>query len=158
MKLARLTLLVPVALAAACGSPTSPSTTPVAFTHTVSFGFCPPTSYCTSRLEMSEDEAVLIYSSREAGSITRRQAVDAALWRRVTDALQPAALRSLPGTVGCPDCADGGAEQIEVRFEDDQTTAVTFEYGDDVAGIEAVVDALREVRVSFGPPPASELP
>ena len=149
MKLARLTLLFPVALAAACGSPTSPSATPVTFTHTVSFGFCLPSAYCTSRLEMSETEAVMTYESREAGSIVRRQPVDAALWRKVTNALQPAAFRSLPGTIGCPDCADGGAERIAVTFEDGQTTAVTFEYKADVAGIDALAVELREVSRSF---------
>ena len=153
MKSTRLTLLIAVALAAACGSPTHPSETPVAFVHSVSFGFCLPSSYCTSRLELSEDEAVLTYVSREAGSIVRRQAVDAALWRTVTSALQPAALRSLPGTVGCPDCADGGTERIEVTFDDGQTAAVSFEYRARVDGIDALAVALREVRESFGPPP-----
>jgi hypothetical protein len=157
MKIPRLVL--PIALvAAACGGPTDPSTEPVSFTHAVSFGFCHPRAYCSSRLELTPRQAVLTWESRERGLVVQRHALDDALWSRVSGALDPEGLRALPDVVGCPDCADGGAESLRVAFGDGQADAVTFEYGDDVAGIAAVVDALREIRASFGPPPPSELP
>ena len=47
---------------------------------------------------------------------------------------------------------------MAVTFGDGQVERVTFEYHDDVRGIEAVVDALREVRRSFPTPPPPRLP
>lgn len=152
-------LVLPIALAAAaCGGPTDPSTEPVSFTHAVSFGFCDPRGYCSSRLELRPRLAVMTWESRERGAVVERRALDAAQWSRVSGALDPEGLRALPDVVGCPDCADGGAESLRVAFGDGQADAVTFEYGDEVAGIEALVDALREIRSSFDPPPPSALP
>jgi hypothetical protein len=154
MKISRLAYLIPAALVGAgCGSPTGASTEPVAFTHTVSFGFCLEASYCTSRLELSPQEAVLTYESRLRSPFVQRHALDAAAWKKVSDALDPAALHALPDVVGCPDCADGGAEAVTVVFADGQSDTVTFEYLQDVRGIQAVASALREIRQSFGPPP-----
>ena len=158
MKLTRLSLLIPFALlATACGSPTGPSE-PIAFVHTTSFGFCHPRAYCSSRLELFPRQAVMTYESRALGTVVQRQAVDTALWTRALEALDADALRALPDVVGCPDCADGGAESVAVTFGDGAVDRVTFEYNDDVTGIEGLVDALRELRTSFAPPPAPIAP
>jgi hypothetical protein len=154
MKISRLSLLIPLALlGAACGSPTGPSD-PTAFVHTVSFGFCDPRAYCSSRLELFPDQAVITYESRQLGSVVQRRALDGTLWTRAQEALDADALRALPDVVGCPDCADGGAESVEVAFGDGGSAAVKFEYGADVQGITEVVGVLRELRQSFTPPPA----
>ncbi len=153
MKISRRAFLIPVVLlAAACGSPTGPEG-PAVFVHTVSFGFCHPRAYCSSRLELSQSQAVMTYESRDLGVVVQRRAVDEALWARASEALDAGALRALPDVVGCPDCADGGAESVEVAFGDGQSAAVKFEYGDDVQGIGALVGVLRELRQSFTPPP-----
>ena len=100
---------VPLRSSPPCGTPTDPSNEPVSFTHTVSFGFCPPTVYCSSRLEVSPQEAVL--TSRAAKAPHRQVRLPGAVhWTRVSGALDAAGLRALPDVVGCPDCADGGAE------------------------------------------------
>ena len=154
MKITRLSFLIPVALiAAACGSPTGPSDA-VAITHSVSFGFCLPTAYCSSRLELAQGQAVLTYESRERAPVVQRRPLADAQWTRISEALDAAGLRALPDVVGCPDCADGGAEALRVSFGDGQTEAVTFEYGADVRGIEALVDVLREIRLGFDPAPS----
>jgi hypothetical protein len=155
MKTSRLPFLIPLTLLAACGSPTDPSTEPVSVTHTISFGFCPPSEYCSSRLEVSSQEAVRTLESRERPPIVQRRRLDAPQWARVAGALDPAGLRALPDVVGCPDCADGGAEGVSVAFADGQTDAVVFEYGADVAGIETLVSELRALRGLFGNPPPS---
>ena len=138
--------------------PTGASTEPVSFTHTVSFGFCLETAYCSSRLELSSREVVLTYESRKRGPFVQRGTRSAELWSKVAGALDPARLRALPSVLGCPDCADGGAESVTVAFGEGQVTKVTFEYRDDIAGINEMVDALREIRRSFDPPPAAEAP
>jgi hypothetical protein len=154
MKISRLSFLIALTLlGAACGSPTGPSD-PTAFVHTVSFGFCHPRAYCTSRLELLPNQAVMTFESRELGPVVQRRALDGALWTRAQEALDADALRALPDVVGCPDCADGGAESVAVAFGDGGSAEVKFEHGDDVQGITELVKVLRELRQSFTPPPA----
>ncbi len=55
---------------------------------------------------------------------------------------------SNPETLGCPDCADGGAEWLTI----DQTGSskkVTFEYGKDIPGQEKLVLFLRKERLAL---------
>jgi hypothetical protein len=47
---------------------------------------------------------------------------------------------------GCPDCADGGSEWIEIITDDDKSKKVTFEYGKTVPEIEKLIKLLREER------------
>jgi hypothetical protein len=60
-----------------------------------------------------------------------------------------AAFRELEGVHGCPDCADGGAEWIQVETADPMR--VTFEYGVDLDGIEDLQAEIRELRGRFEP-------
>ncbi len=151
MKPARSTFLTVVALLAmaACDSPVAPSGEPTSFESTVSFGLCPPSSYCSSRLEVSAGEAVLTRESRTQPPIVRRRALEPGEWRQLVAALDATQLRALPAVIGCPDCADGGAETLKVAFTTGSSTTVTFEHGQDVHGIESVVHQMRAIRSSL---------
>src|SRR5512134_2944965 len=131
-------LVVALVVVPTCGSPSTPSDQPVAFTSIVSFGFCAPALYCTSRLELSERRAALTYESRERAPLVQRRDLQPSEWQRLMAALDATRLRALPSRIGCPDCADGGAETLTVAFADGRSTSVTFEYDQDVPGIEAV--------------------
>ena len=50
--------------------------------------------------------------------------------------------------IGCPDCADGGAEWLELGFEG-QTKRVTFEYMNEPEELEEVIPELRIMMESF---------
>lgn len=50
---------------------------------------------------------------------------------------------------GCPDCADGGAEWLEVQFTDGATHHVKFEYGSAPEGFEEIISSLRTYRLSL---------
>lgn len=52
-------------------------------------------------------------------------------------------LQSLDDVIGCPDCADGGAEWLELRRAGQSVKKVTFEFGKAPKEIEKVVDLLR---------------
>lgn len=54
--------------------------------------------------------------------------------------------KTLDEVYGCPDCADGGSEWIEILKSGDDTHKVTFEYGKDVKGIENLINLLRNKR------------
>ena len=50
--------------------------------------------------------------------------------------------------IGCPDCADGGGEWVEVMF-DDTVKRITFEYGDTLEPIQNLIDQMRIIRERF---------
>ncbi|MVM29872.1 hypothetical protein GO755_07500 [Spirosoma sp. HMF4905] len=50
--------------------------------------------------------------------------------------------------LGCPDCADGGAEYVEIQIGD-QKHRVTFPYGETIPGFESLVSGLRSQRESI---------
>ena len=51
-------------------------------------------------------------------------------------------------TIGCPDCADGGAEWLELGFEN-EVKRVTFEYMNEPAEFKNLIPSLRELMASF---------
>lgn len=55
---------------------------------------------------------------------------------------------ALDETIGCPDCADGGAEWIELGFEED-TARVTFEYMNEPVEFEQIIPSLRQLMETF---------
>jgi len=142
---------------ATCGSPSTPSAQPVAFTSTVSFGFCAPSLYCTSRLELSEQRATLTYESGQQAPLVKRRDLEPGEWQRLVAALDATRLRALPSRIGCPDCADGGAETLTVAFAEGPSSSVTFEYGQDVPGIAAVQARIRSIREAFDRPETGPL-
>lgn len=56
---------------------------------------------------------------------------------------------SLDDIIGCPDCADGGSEWLEIIVNSGKTKRVTFEYGKEPPGFEELVKKLREHRLGF---------
>ena len=152
-----LLLVVGLVAVATCGSPSTPSAEPVAFTSLVSFGFCAPSLYCTSRLELSERRAALTYEGSERAPLVHRRDLRPGEWQRLVAALDATRLRALPSRNGCPDCADGGAETLTVAFADGPSISVTFEYDGDVPAIEAVRAQIRTIRQSFDRPDTGPL-
>ncbi len=55
----------------------------------------------------------------------------------------------LKDVYGCPDCADGGAEWLEVQFSDGTVKNVKFNYGSSVEGFEEIISSLRSHRLSL---------
>lgn len=53
-----------------------------------------------------------------------------------------------PAVLGCPDCADGGAEYIELQVGE-QKHRVTFPVGTTIPGFESLVTGLRNQRAAF---------
>ncbi|HPG38384.1 MAG TPA: hypothetical protein PLP19_02320 [bacterium] len=50
--------------------------------------------------------------------------------------------------IGCPDCADGGAEWLEV-ITDDRYKKITFENGDSLATIQPLINKLRQMYTDY---------
>jgi hypothetical protein len=137
--------LAPLALSiGACGQSTTGASDVSFVEWTSSFGFCHPTSYCTTRLRVTGREAVLTLESRELHPVTTQTQLTVA----EADALAAAAARArfdaLPPVVGCPDCADGGAEMLTVMAGVEQES-VTFEYEARLDALEPLLGQMRSL-------------
>ena len=56
--------------------------------------------------------------------------------------------KMLDTILGCPDCADGGAEWLELSFEGD-IKRVTFEYMNEPDEIKFIIEDLRDLMLGF---------
>lgn len=131
-------------------TPTTPSGAISLIGSTTSFGFCAPSSYCTTRLEARADGALYVAESRNLPARQARISLSSAEWQGLVNALDETRLRALPAVVGCPDCADGGAETL-TAVVNGRSTTVTFEYGRDLPGLEALLRRVRALRERAAP-------
>jgi hypothetical protein len=115
-----------------------------------SFGEC--LGYC--RTELSIDSLSLTLTEVPQGwpptlpTRTRTLPLTLADWKRVRALVDATALKRLEGVHGCPDCADGGAEWIEIGTRTG-AVRVTFEYGAELAGIRPLQVEIRALRDRF---------
>lgn len=58
------------------------------------------------------------------------------------------AFLAMDEVIGCPDCADGGAEWLELVFEN-EVKRVTFEYMNEPDELKDVIPSLRETMETF---------
>ena len=113
------------------------------------FGFCG--GYCKSEVEIVNRDVVFIASSWSApnypdtmlnGNISIQE------WDSLLETVNMDSLVSLDDIIGCPDCADGGGEWIEITKED-MTKRVTFEHGKTVEQIQILIEKIRVIRERF---------
>ena len=82
----------------------------------------------------------------DAPHTTQAAPLDAATWDALLKAIDSAALTALPETVGCPGCADGTIEWLEVR-RGTFHKRVRFSPWDDLgAGNAALLQQIRTLR------------
>lgn len=74
--------------------------------------------------------------------------ITSAEWDSLKNLADLEALKSFPDVVGCPDCADGGAEWISLD-DGRQVKKVTFEYGDTLDGLGPILLRLAALRAVF---------
>jgi hypothetical protein len=137
-----LVALIP-ALGLGCSSPTDPEV--LTIRGGTSFGFCAPTAYCETTVQITPGSAAFTKKSRSLGEVQASATLARGVWERLVDAVDEEQLRALPAVVGCPDCADGGAEWVEVTTEG-WTHRVTFEFGSAPESIEKLVIEVRRIR------------
>jgi hypothetical protein len=89
--------------------------------------------YCTTRLE---------------------QRISAALapgeWQEIARLAADTNLTGLPPVIGCPDCADGGAESLTI-VESGESRSVSFEYGAAIEQAQPLLDRVRALRTKMTP-------
>jgi hypothetical protein len=78
-------------------------------------------------------------------TITRTETLSDSLWNSVRANLKLNAFLDLPEVIGCPDCADGGAEWLEIVLNSGAKHKVTFEYGNEPQTLKSYLPVLREM-------------
>jgi len=110
-----------------------------------SFGFC--AGYCRSALEITSERATyrLFDDRTQQPELVRSAAISAAEWQELETAVRRQPLEALPAVIGCPDCADGGAESLEVVAQD-WSHSVTFDRGVAIQELQPLLDRVRAIR------------
>lgn len=115
-----------------------------------SFGMC--IGYCNKDIELIATKATFTKSSlRDPVKYPTRtctKTVSASKSAELVTMVQFNEFRKIPKTLDCPDCADGGAEYVEIQIGD-LKHRVTFEYGKTIPGFEILVKDLRVQRDLF---------
>ncbi|MCX6213188.1 hypothetical protein [Spirosoma sp.] len=116
-----------------------------------SFGMC--VGYCKHDYVISGTTLMLTQTSQartqnQNPAKTCQTTIPQAVWDTLRAAANPTLFIQKPEQLGCPDCADGGAEYIEMEANG-QKHRVTFEYGATIPGFEPLVTALRAQREAF---------
>ncbi len=147
-----LLLLLPVGGCSLLGSGPDEEDAPALFSGT-SFGEC--LGYCVTELSVTGRTARLVYSgwTRAVPDVRHERALSAAERGQLDRALDLQALRRAASQYGCPDCADGGAEWVGAELAEGGQKRVTFEYGTEVVGLDAYIEAMRDLRAGFPGPP-----
>ena len=109
-----------------------------------SFGMC--AGYCKRELVLNNKQATLSLSKNGSNPETKKcvNELAAATVKSINNSIDANTFNSLPDVIGCPDCADGGAEYIEIT-NNGKTKKVTFEYGKTPPQIKQLVDQIKPV-------------
>lgn len=115
-----------------------------------SFGFC--MKDCNDEVTVENTKVQFVLSGNDKsrfpdkkteGKITEQE------WVSILQLIDSQALMSLPNVIGCPDCGDGGAEWVEVTFENGTSKRVTFEYRNQPQQIKALAEKLAAIREPY---------
>lgn len=116
------------------------------------FGMC--LGPCKKEMALVNDEAEFtVFQNGGRGTnggdpVTYKEKLTSDYLAEVSKNIDFAAFSKLPEVIGCPDCADGGSEWVEI-IKNDSRHKVTFEFGHDVKEIASLLKLLREKRVYF---------
>ncbi|MAG02813.1 hypothetical protein CMI42_05740 [Candidatus Pacearchaeota archaeon] len=112
-----------------------------------SFGEC--LGYCEEDITIVKENIVFHKNGRGQDDlfpeVTEEVPISPEQWNALLNSLDLEKFSSLDDVIGCPDCADGGAEWIEID-NGETTKKVTFEYGDSISEIDSFILSLRKIR------------
>lgn len=113
-----------------------------------SFGMC--IGYCVNSLLINDLNVVLTKTKHGSTPDTKicKQTITETEVNEIKNLLNVAKLKALPEVIGCPDCADGGAEWVSIRA-DGKEYKVTFDYGHAPESLKDAVAKLKAIAETF---------
>jgi hypothetical protein len=116
--------------------------------HGSSFGHC--RGFCNKELKLMEKKTN--FSTWENGGAGVKNVLEVATigtdFNKIASQIDEETFKKLKSTYGCPDCADGGAEWIEIKAGM-KTKRVTFEYGNPPEELKALNEQLRLIQQQY---------
>jgi hypothetical protein len=114
------------------------------------FGEC--LGYCDNSIYVEPNRTAFVAVARDGSYPPYRQYTYGGTgWNDLLKAVDWDTFSQLPETMGCPDCADGGAEWIEVAVSG-RKHRVTFEFGAEIESIQPLIDLMRKMRNQYEAP------
>jgi hypothetical protein len=114
-----------------------------------SFGMC--AGYCRHEITLTQNLLKSVQQGTRSGDLpekTAEEPMPQSEWNAIIASADWESFKKLPETIGCPDCADGGAEWIEIQYGD-SVKKVTIEFGANVPEMQPLLDKLRPIRERF---------
>ena len=119
-----------------------------------SFGFC--VGECVKELTINSSQMSFVVQKREARGSNSNLEISRSCsnifsaddWNKLSQLIDYQAFSKIDERIGCPDCADGGAEFVEIQ-NGNLNHRVTFEFGKDVKEFPELLKILREKRTAF---------
>ncbi|MDF3028764.1 MAG: hypothetical protein K0S23_3071 [Fluviicola sp.] len=121
----------------------------ISVTHGTNFGHC--RGYCRKEVVFTEGQTEYIESSVDSAKnpVKVENFKNTSNWKSITDKINWEKFSNLQESYGCPDCADGGSEYIEIKTASG-TKRVTIEFGKDLVELEPLLTELRNQRKKLG--------
>lgn len=155
MRLTRFLPFAALALAACASAPATSAGGVTRVVSTTSFGMC--VGYCTTELVITEGRAELTRLARGGRGVPSVAApqvssipLTAGEWQEIQRLASQADFNAVPDVIGCPDCADGGAESLTVQGAGGSET-VTLEFRADVRELQPLLTRIRAIRDQLTP-------
>ena len=114
-----------------------------------SYGEC--WGYCVFELQIDNSNALFTASGwgwYEFPDLLLEDNLSQEMWQQVIELIDFEYFQSLDDVYGCPDCADGGAEFIEIIY-DGVAKQVTFDAYTEIDGIQELTILLRDLRDEY---------
>jgi hypothetical protein len=115
-----------------------------------SFGMC--LGYCIHDIKITSDEIRFSKNGHDIDNllpeVTLSTPIEMRYWQTLTAQVNFDEFNQLDSVIGCPDCADGGAEWIEIRHNG-QVHKVIFEYMNEPETVSPYISYLRTYMNTF---------
>lgn len=118
----------------------------ISITHGTNFGHC--RGYCRKEVIFTEDQVFYSQSGVDSTATpvkTEEFSNSLKDWTKLVGPLDLKKFNKMKESYGCPDCADGGSEYIEIKTMGG-TKRVTIEYGTAFPDLEPLLTELRTQR------------
>jgi hypothetical protein len=122
----------------------------VSIEYGTSFGQC--IGYCSRNIEITGTDIIFNASGQtvtgKLPEIVITDVISIEDWEELVNTIDVLIFRNMEEVIGCPDCADGGAEWIEITT-DELNHKIVFEYNNEPEELETYIEELRELLEQF---------